>query len=143
MKSTGIGNFASSAGGRLRSCTMRSRTCSRKDTGAISAICQSDAGVRGGEMRELLPPGKVIAAEAVREDERRTFAHDFVVNLGVAAPQPPGTPHFLSSALRVQCFAFTAPFGALPFAIAAACATVPIDWCSIAGTVRPALCGVA
>src|SRR6185503_15725686 len=44
---------------------------------------------------------------------------------------------------RFQWSALTAPFGALPFAISAACATVSIDWCSIAGTVRPAMCGVA
>src|SRR5438067_10579602 len=85
----------------------------------------------------------MVAAEAVSKHDRRAFAEDFVVNLGVAAPQPSGAPHFLSSALRFQCLAFTAPFGARPFAIVAACATVSIDWCSIAGPVRPAVCGVA
>src|SRR6266852_2055282 len=85
----------------------------------------------------------MVAAQAVREDERGPIAHHFVVELGIASPQPAGAPHLLSSALRVQYLAFTAPFGALPFAIAAACATVSIDWCSIAGTVRPAVCGVA
>src|SRR5207244_3909599 len=43
----------------------------------------------------------------------------------------------------VQCSAFTLPLGARPFAISAACATVSSDWCSIAGSVRPAACGVA
>src|SRR6266850_8471719 len=85
----------------------------------------------------------MVAAEPVREDDGRPLAHHFVVELGVAPPQPAGAPHLRSSALRVQCFAFTSPFGALPFAIAAACATVSIDWCSIAGSVRPAVCGVA
>src|SRR5258706_4743223 len=43
----------------------------------------------------------------------------------------------------LQCCALTAPFGALPCTIAAACAAVSIDWCSIAGVVSPAACGVA
>src|SRR5262245_11773082 len=91
-------------------------------------------------MRDLLPPGKMAAAQAVGEDDSRPAARYLVVQLAVRALQP---AHGLSRALRVQCSAFTAPFGALPLTISAACATVSIDWCSIAGIVRPAACGVA
>src|SRR5689334_9049356 len=104
---------------------------------------ESDAGVACGEVRHLLPPRQVVAAQAVREDDRRAFARDLVVELGIAAPQAPGRAFHLSNAFRAQCFAFTAPFGALPLAMAPACATVSIDWCSIAGRVSPAVCGVA
>src|SRR5688572_16505105 len=93
------------------------------------------AGVVRREVRDLLPPRKMVAAEAVREHYRRPLAEHFVVELGSRAPQPHG--------FRFQCLALTAPLGARPLTIAAACAAVSSDWCSIAGSVSPAVCGVA
>src|SRR5262245_39459496 len=92
------------------------------------------------ELRDLLPPREMVAAEAVREDQRRTLPCGFVIDLGaVCAAQPSAFPQ----GLRFQNFALTAPLGARPFTISAAWAAVSIDWCSIAGTVSPAACGVA
>src|ERR1700692_1817244 len=44
---------------------------------------------------------------------------------------------------RVQRSALTAPGGTVPLMIAATCRTVSDDWLSIAGGVRPPICGVA
>ena len=87
----------------------------------------------GREVRHLLPPGKMVAAEAVRKDDRRPLAEHFVVDLRAVATKL----HLRSNALRVQCPALTAPLGARPCAISAACAAVSMDWCSIACGVRP------
>src|SRR2546428_160795 len=50
---------------------------------------------------------------------------------------------FRRSTFLVQCWALPALFGERPFSISPACATVSSDWCSIAGGVSPAACGVA
>ena len=44
---------------------------------------------------------------------------------------------------RVQRSELTEPLGARPWRMSATWATVSIDWCSIAGSVSPAACGVA
>ena len=44
---------------------------------------------------------------------------------------------------RVACGAFTAPSGTSPRRSAPSWATVSSAWCSIAGSVRPPMCGVA
>ena len=88
---------------------------------------EGDAGVTRGEVRYLLPPRQMISAQAVRKDDRRPFAGHLVMDFRVAPAELASGLLHLSNALRVQCFAFTAPLGALPFAIAPACATVSID----------------
>src|SRR6185369_11478716 len=111
--------------------------------GHETAMCECDARVARCEMGNLLPPGEMVAAQAMREHDCRSAAFDLVVDAAVRALQETRAPHRPSRALRVQCAAFTAPFGARPLTISAACATVSSDWCSIAGRVRPAECGVA
>ncbi len=46
---------------------------------------KGDAGIAIGEMRDLLPPGHVIAADSVRKDDRRARPRGFIV---YAAPRP-------------------------------------------------------
>ena len=53
-----------------------------------AAMGESHAGVAGREVRHLLPPAQVIAAQPVREDERRAAARDFVVEIAERALQP-------------------------------------------------------
>ena len=55
--------------------------------------------------------------------------------------RPGRSPASAGSASRPA--ALTAPVGNSPRMRAATCATVSIDWCSIAGRVRPPMCGVA
>src|SRR6185436_15373956 len=108
-----------------------------------AAVRECHAGVALREMRHLLPPGKMIAPEAVHEYERRAAALHVVVDAAIGSLEPAALFHVLSNAFLVQCSGLTAPFGARPLRISAACATVSMDWCSIAGSVRPAVCGVA
>ncbi len=95
---------------------------------------------------QLVPAGELAAemrADVARGAGDQYGFHILPLSRSGSGPQLVVvlTPNYFG--FRFQCFAFTAPFGALPFAIAAACATVSIDWCSIAGTVSPAVCGVA
>ena len=45
---------------------------------------EGHAGVAVSEVRHLLPPAQVIAAEAVREDEHRAATFDFVIETAIA-----------------------------------------------------------
>ena len=53
--------------------------------GRKAAVREHDAGMGGREVRDLLPPGKMVAAQAVREHDRRPLAEHLVVDLPSAA----------------------------------------------------------
>src|SRR5262245_29134116 len=52
-----------------------------------AAMREGDAGVAGGEVRHLLPPGEVVAAHAVREDERGALAAHLVVQIAAGSSE--------------------------------------------------------
>ena len=56
-----------------------------------AAVGEGHAGTAAGEVRHLLPPAQVIAAEPVREHDRRPSAGDLVEE---AAPRPVDGPAF-------------------------------------------------
>lgn len=53
-----------------------------------TAVGEGHAGMAGGEMRYLLPPAEMIAAEPVGEDDRRPFAGHLVVQAAAGAIEP-------------------------------------------------------
>ncbi len=52
-----------------------------------AAMGEGDAGVVGREVRHLLPPAQMVAAEPVREQQGRPAAGDFVVEIAERALQ--------------------------------------------------------
>src|SRR6266702_5742464 len=65
------------------------------------------------------------------------------VGLSSAYPDMAVCEAFSAQGRRVQRAALTAPTGISPAMIFSTCRTVSIDWLSIAGGVRPPMCGVA
>ena len=108
----------------------------------------STAGSRGARTRRRCAWARSARPAATRRDGCRR---------GHARTRPPapcrtprsGSPRRCDAAssreqaLARPVFGVHRALGRVPARMPAACATVSMDWCSIAGSVRPAVCGVA
>jgi hypothetical protein len=66
---------------------VRVRPAFRCRGGEEAAMGKADAAMARGEMRDLLPPGQVAAAEAMREDQGWTAARDLEGDAAIRAVQ--------------------------------------------------------
>ena len=58
-----------------------------------AAVGKGHAGIARGKVRDLLPPGGVIAAKAVRKHDRATLAGDFPIKATARPRQRAAPPH--------------------------------------------------
>src|SRR5262245_42713486 len=65
--------------GEITAVFLRIRTALDAASRRITAMGVCDAGVAPGEVGDLLPPCHMVAAEAVREHDRRPRAGDLVI----------------------------------------------------------------
>ena len=59
---------------------LRVRAGGNLASGQIAPVTEGYAGIATGEMRNLLPPGQMIAADSMRKDDCRTGSCNFVVD---------------------------------------------------------------